>query len=397
MNWTTVADLRAQVQRLWDRGDLLRTLVSPGLEWPIRLALKCPTAADISDRFDSVREWVRSIAEVPHVRLEWREWGHRVQGTQRLPSAAWLDSVSDALVMLGKRRQADQYQQLWQHTGSIQPALLPWLIKRPLQTLELADRWDRLLAVVAWLQAHPRPGVYLRQVDVPGVDTKFIEANRGVLTEWLDLVLPAEAIDQTATSAAQFNRRYGFLDKPVRIRFRLLDPTLPQMPGCYGHIDVTLDAASFAQLALPVQMVFITENETNFLAFPPVEQAIVLFGAGYGWEALASATWLNHCRVYYWGDIDTHGFAILDQLRTHFPDVKSILMDKATLMVHEPHWSKEPNPLQHPLSRLTADESALYDELRSGALQSKLRLEQERVGFSWLQRALFDIQSLPGP
>ena len=27
---------------------------------------------------------------------------------------------------------------------------------------------ERLLAVVAWLQAHPRPGVYLRQVDAPG-------------------------------------------------------------------------------------------------------------------------------------------------------------------------------------------------------------------------------------
>lgn len=48
--------------------------------------------------------------------------------------------------------------------------LLTWMSRRPLQALELADRWERLLAVVAWLQANPRPGVYARQVDAPGVE-----------------------------------------------------------------------------------------------------------------------------------------------------------------------------------------------------------------------------------
>ena len=31
--------------------------------------------------------------------------------------------------------------------------------------------------------------MYLRQVDVPGVDTKFIERHKGVLTELLDVQL----------------------------------------------------------------------------------------------------------------------------------------------------------------------------------------------------------------
>lgn len=38
-------------------------------------------------------------------------------------------------------------------------------------------------------------------------------------------------------------------------------------------------------------------------------------GAGYGWQALAQAKWLNQCEIYYWGNLDTHGFAILDRLR----------------------------------------------------------------------------------
>ncbi|MEA3086393.1 MAG: hypothetical protein QOC89_4090, partial [Paraburkholderia sp.] len=43
--------------------------------------------------------------------------------------------------------------------------------------------------------------------------------------------------------------------------------------------DVTLDAASFARLDLNVSRIFITENEIDFLAFPPIGDSMVVFGA----------------------------------------------------------------------------------------------------------------------
>lgn len=384
MSWTTPADLRAQVQRLWDRGDLLRAAVTDAVSWPVRLSLKTPGASDLSDRFEAVRDWVRTIADTPQVRIDWREWNHRVQGTQHLPAAVWIDTPEDALAFIGKGRQARRFEAVWQQTAAAQSPLLAWLSRRPIQALDLADRWERLLAVVAWLQVHPRPAVYLRQVDVPGVDSKFIEAHRGVLAELLDLALPPQVIETHATGVAQFTRRFGFLDKPVRIRFRLLDPALPSLPGCEGLPDITLDAASFAALVLPVQRVFITENETNFLAFPPAADAVAVFGAGYGWEALARASWLHRCQLHYWGDIDTHGFAILDQLRGYFPGAASFLMDRETLLAHRLHWGEEPEPARHDLPRLTPEEAAVYDDLRFDRYQPRLRLEQERVGFGWL-------------
>ena len=388
MSWTTPAELRAQVQRLWDRGDLLRAAVTDAVSWPLRLSLKTPGASDLSDRFEAVRDWVRAVADTPQVRIEWREWNHRVQGTQQLPAAVLLDTLQDALAFIGKGRQAQRFEAVWQQTAAMQPPLLAWLARRPIQTLDLADRWERLLDVVAWLQAHPRPGVYLRQVDVPGVDSKFIEAHRGVLAELLDLALPPEVVETHATGVAQFTRRFGFLDKPVRIRFRLLDPALPSLPGCEGLPDITLDSASFAALVLPVQRVFISENETNFLAFPPAADAIAVFGAGYGWEALARASWLLRCQLHYWGDIDTHGFAILDQLRGYFPGAASFLMDRETLLAHRLHWGEEPDPARHDLSRLTTEEAAVYDDLRFDRHQPRLRLEQERVGFGRVKERL---------
>jgi hypothetical protein len=374
---------------MWDRGDLLRASVQPdALAWPLRLALKTPSPTDLAQRFEAVRDWVAALTATPRLTLEWRERAHRVQGRQRLPAAAFVASLDDALAWLGKERAVARFRALWRQVEQEQPALLAWLLRRPVPALELDARWPGLLAVVGWLQAHPRPSVYLRQVDAPGVDSKFIEANRGVLAELLELALPAQAIDATASGVAQFNRRHGFLDKPQRIRFRLLDPALPSLPGCTGLADITLDAASFARLSLPVARVFVTENETNFLAFPPVSGAIVVFGAGYGWEALAQAQWLQDRPMHYWGDLDTHGFAILDRLRGHFPQAASLLMDEPTLLAHRAHWGEEPEPFRQDLPRLTPAEAALFDALRCDRLGTRVRLEQERVGYGQLLAAL---------
>lgn len=387
MMWTTPKDLKAQLVRLWERGELLRDVVTGNVRFPLRLSLKTPGSADITDRFELVRSWAAELSATRHLRLEWQEVRHRVQGAQRLPASAWIESIEDALNWIGKCREREHFMTLVSATRQANPALLLWVEKRPLQALELADEWPRLLAVVEWLRKHPRPGIYLRQVDLPGVHTKFIESQRGVLTELLDLALPTEAIDATKTGVSQFASRYGFLDKPARIRFRVLDPEIQLISGL-DYPDIALDAASFSRLALSVRHVFITENETNFLAFPRVKDAIVIFGAGYGWDALGRSRWLNDCTMHYWGDIDTHGFGILDQLRGYFPHVKSFMMDRATLEAHASAWGVEDKPLLADLLRLTPDECALYDDLRDNCIRLGLRLEQEYVGYSWLNHRL---------
>lgn len=430
--WTGLDDLRQQVQKWWQKGELLASVVKLSSVpddadgFPRKLALKVPTASELGTRFDEVRNWIAALKSVPHCRLEWREFKHRQLGSNSMPEAVWIDTLDDACALIGMRRALAQFRALLESTRQQQPLLLPWLARRPLRALELAPDWPRLLAIVSWLQQHPRPAVYLRQVDVPGVHSKFIESQRAVLAELFELALPVEAIRQEAgLGVSQFAARYGFLDKPQLVRLRLLDPactaqqplqtagpTLPAdviapsqpcgegsaMPGStpgsinfsyppWGN-DITLAASDFARLNLPCRTVFITENEVNFLAFPPVAGAVVVFGAGYGFEALREAAWLQQRRVVYWGDIDTHGFAILDQLRASLPQVESMLMDHATLLAHQMLWGEEDSPLQRDLPRLTAAERALYDDLRDQRLGRNVRLEQERVGFAYVLQAL---------
>ena len=387
MTWTGPKELKAQLARLWERGELLRDAVTGNVRFPLRMSLKSPTSADITDRFNEVRDWAAELAATNSVRVEWQKLRHRVQGAQKLPAYVWVETLADALTWLGKRKDWERFSAQVSTTRQTRPVLLPWLERRPQQALDLFAEWPQLLAVVTWLVDHQRPGIYLRQVDLPGVHSKFIEAHRGVLAELLDLALPVDAVDSGKTGISQFSARYGFLEKPTRIRFRVLDPSIRVLPGLTSP-DVTLDAYSFSCLDLNVQRVFITENETNFLAFPPACNAIVIFGAGYGWDALSRSRWLNNCSIHYWGDIDTHGFGILDQLRGHFDHVVSFLMDKATLDEHASVWGSEDKPLRVDLHRLSPEESALYDALRDNRIRPGLRLEQEHIGFHWLSHRL---------
>lgn len=390
MAWTTPEEVRAQVRRLWDRGRILAARLDgePLFPWSIRLSR--PDARELSERFAEARDWIRSLEEGSKnatgagYEVVYEEINHRQLGANRVPQALVVPSEEDALALIGKQRQAALFGRLLQATRDAHPALVAWIARKPLELLEHADEWSELLALLSWFRAHPRPALYARQIDVSGVHTKFIEGRRKLLAELLDLVLPAEAVDQLSVGVSGFESRYGLRCKPALVRFRVLDRGL----HVGGLADIATPAEQFAALDLPVRRVFITENEINGLAFPDAPESIVIFGLGYGLDRLAGVPWLRDKVVHYWGDLDTHGFAILDKLRGVLPDARSFLMDRETLLGHRALWVQEPCRHDKPLGRLTADEAAVYEDLRLDRLGERVRLEQERIGYACVERAV---------
>ena len=387
MPWSTPTDIRSQVQRWWDRGEVLAELAGTESRFPRPLKLKAPTSRELLDRFDEARRWTAQLQQLDWLQLDWREFRHPVFGQNALPAAASIATRDEALRLIGKQREAHRFANLVEQTRTRCPALLDWLRKRPLVALEHADDWPTLLALVDWVAAHPRPMIPLRQLDLPGVHTKFVERHRKLLAELWDLAVPQALVDPAAGSGAGFARRYGFRDLPQRIRFRPLDRTLALFPGD-GLQDLKLDLESLAVLPLSPQRVLIVENEVTYLALPALPDTLAIFGAGYGLAVLAQLPWLHGCVIDYWGDLDTHGFVILDELRAVLPQTRSLLMDRATLLAHEPLWVREPSPSRRDLIHLTRDEAELYDDLRLDRLGSAVRLEQELVGFGWVLRRL---------
>lgn len=392
MTWTAPQDIKAQVWRRWERGELLAARVRGIALFPLRLRLTKPSPRELTERFDDVRQWVQALVEESREKrgygyaIEWREIHHRVHGHNRVPDAVLVPSEADALRFIGRVRDADRFDELFALTISRFPALREWLARKPFWMLEQAADWPRVLSVLDYFRSCPRPGLYLRQLEIPDVDTKFIETRKALLAELLDRVLPEGAIDAQVTGARNFERRYGLRTEAPLVRFRILNPSL----YVQGLSDLSVLPEQFASLRLPVEQVFITENKTNGLAFPDVPRGLVVFGLGYGLERLAEVEWLRETAVWYWGDIDTHGFRILDQLRARLPHVRSFLMDRETLMAHRVLWGREASNerFEGDIGRLTDDEQALFEDLKRNRLGDRVRLEQERIGYRWLYRAI---------
>ncbi len=387
MSWSTPAQLRAKLLKQWERGKFFGELVEGESSFPLRVSLKKPTSADLGNRFSEVRDWIASLTQ-PDYRVEMKTVNHRVIGSNEIPVAVWLDSLEQLAGFLRKTSELARFQRLLAFTQKECCQLVPWLGRRPSQALELEKQWPTLLRIVAWMKAHPRPGIYTRQLDLDGVHTKFIEHHRKVLQELFALALDGSSVDDQATD---FWERFGFLSRPPRLRLRFLDPAVnPLSP----YSDVTLRVDELPGLRPPVRQVFVVENEVTFLAFPKVAESVLFFGSGFAIELLAGLPWLRDVPIYYWGDIDTYGFAILDRLRAAHPQTVSFLMDRATLLEHRTRWVTEKSQALRELPHLTDDEQELYQDLLDQYPGSLVRLEQELIGFNWVVKALERLLSL---
>lgn len=373
---------------------------------PQSVPVRGPGAREVADRFGDVQDWVRRWeADTAGLRLEYVTVGGRLIGSNPIPCRAWVDDEARLWRLLGVEDDVAAFRQVVALTRDRYPELESWVRRHPRAALAEAGDWERLLDVVRWIVDRGGPDVYLRQIDVPGVDTKFVESRRAVLGELLEVLLPGERV-KLSVPRSRFAERYGLAVKPVYVRCRSLDERGLLLPGragsdgslppaCTGSAPVgtgpaelTLRARDAAEIALPGRRVVIVENEITYLSLPAIPDALAVFGGGYGISGLAGLTWLREREVHYWGDLDTHGFAILDQVRGFLPGVRSLLMDRSTLEEHRQHWGREPTPTNVRLERLTSAERALYTDLVEDRYAPDLRLEQERIRFGTVRTAI---------
>lgn len=272
MSWTSAEDIRKQIERRWKSGEILRALLHESSTFPMSLRLSVPSSREMAMDLARAQEWFDMLRSLASIRVEWREVRSHTLGQQQLPVSMWVDTAAQAINHLQVGPDVERFLQLHAETKDVLPELVPWVERNPLRTLSLEAVWKPLLQVAAWKKSYPSlEPMYVRQVDLPGIDTKFIERNAAVLSELFDVVAPR---NRGAGSTADFRTRHGFLREPVRIRFRVLDPLISfeNLPACP---DVELDEDSFAALRMPVRRVFATENKTNFLAFPDVKDSII--------------------------------------------------------------------------------------------------------------------------
>lgn len=399
--WSRPADVTGQLLKRWQRGELWAAVTADRPAVPQRVRIAGPGPREIAADFGRVQDWVRAWEAAPSgIRVEYGSVGGVVVGTNRVPVAAWIDREADLWRMLGVREEIESWRRIAASTDECLPRLSAWVRTHPREVTTAAAIWDRAVDVVRWIETHGAPTVHLRHIDVPGVDTKFLESNRRLLTALLDEVLPAERVNQ-ARPRTDLVGRYHLAAKPTLVRLRRLDggPLVPawSAPGAAAApSELALRTGDLAATDIPASTVLVVENETTYLALPALGDTIAIFGGGYAAARLGLIRWLAGRDVVYWGDLDTHGFAILDGLRGVLPHVRSVLMDRATLELHEAHWGTDGTPYSGSLDRLDAAERALFVDLVEGRYGERVRLEQERIRFGHVARTLSAACGVPG-
>ena len=324
-----------------------------------------------------MRAWVADLERAGRdgrrYRLEWSEIGGRHIGRNRIPSRALVSEYAQAWDLLGVRDAVQRFDAIVALCEGT-PAARGWVIANPHRALELDADWPALLAAFGWLREHRGSGRYLREISAPGVDTKFAEGHRSTLAALLGV----------SASAAGFLAELGLRGRPEFVRVRCDAEVSPAPP----LTELSAHADELARLPMRPTAALVVENEVSYLSVPVPAGGVVLWGKGFEVDRIGRLPWLQDVDVRYWGDLDTHGFAILDRLRVWMPEARSVLMDRDTLLAHRDRWVREDRPATSRLTHLTPDERALYDDLVTDRFDERVRLEQERIDWAWVEQHL---------
>jgi hypothetical protein len=375
--WSTPDDIAAKARRRWTDGSLLRALAESAAFPPIEVPLRGPTAAHIGDDLDAVRAWIDKLDAGrrgdTRYALEWASIGGRHFGRNRIPSRAVVSTFDQAWALLGVTDEVRRFDRVISASAGMEP-VHAWALAHPHRAVELADDWKPLLAAYSWLAEHRGSGHYLREISAPGVDTKFAERHRAVLAGMLGV----------SFSSSGFLAGLGLRAKPELVRLRAC-PTLG-LPKPLTEVAVRAD--ELAELDLSPKTALVLENEITYLSQEVPVGGVVIWGKGFEVDRVGRLPWLVETDVVYWGDLDTHGFAILDRLRAWLPQTRSVLMDRETLLAHRDRWVVEERPATSGLTRLGPGEADLYADLVSDRFGDRLRLEQECIDWAWARERL---------
>lgn len=263
--------------------------------WPVRVPLGSLKERDVLESMDVVAKWVREWDEVQAalpsgITLDWetRQWARL--GEQRIPARLVIDSPGALAEWVN---QGPQWRQAC-HRRDMLFRRFAKLRSSPVCRRHLAvfvdwvdEDVERLQTLLAWFEANPSSGLYLRQLPVPSIDTKWIEPRKAVVRDFL---LAAKGLLVTAASQ-DFHEVCG-LSKPAgKLRLRVLCPKL--RASLAGLCDIEAPVEEVARMNLPVRSIIIVENLETGLALPDFEGAVAFMRLGHAVSELARIPWLG--------------------------------------------------------------------------------------------------------
>ena len=335
----------------------------------------------------SLSEFEREIQQIHSHSKEKKGFGYSLDfkkvktkylGVQDLPILIYFDNEKDFLKFLGKENEVNSFKSNVEIILREFPELKNWIIKNPKKVIDHANTWLNILQVCQYFKQNPKPNFYIRELPVK-VHTKFVERNKSIIRELLDVLIPEHVKSEEKEFENRFNLKYA----EPQIRFKVLDITISDR-FFSGIDDIAIPVSQFEKLDLPIYKVLVVENKTTLyttLTLPKMNDTIAIFGSGFSVFNLKNVRWFDNLKLLYWGDIDVQGFEILSQFRIYFPQTKSVLMDKQAFDKFFENDNGTPTNISKKL-KLTDEEQELYEILKT----NNWRLEQEKIPLEYVNK-----------
>ena len=320
-------------------------------------------------------------------RIEYTEINSKKFGNQLFPQKIVFDSIDDFMFFCSSESEWNQILEISKNLISKFPEASSWVEKNNSfkKILENKKIWDNLIDVCLYFKSRS-PGEWIFAREIPlKISSKFIEDNKSILRELLDIILTPHHINSTASD---FYKRYYLIQDHSRIRVRTLDKEVSiALFGTELITDFELIISELDNLLKlkgeRIKKVFVVENLTTFLSFPMLQDSLVIFGCGRFATSIQIKS-LSRVALYYWGDLDVQGLEIMAAFRKNHPNTIALLMDNKTYKAHsELIIQGEPTQLLEAPQELSSDERVLYTALKT----SNNRLEQEKISRIFLENA----------
>src|SRR4051812_38031853 len=197
-------------------------------QWPLVVSLGSPTEEDVTENPTDIRAWISAWNNwkgIGEVRWQDRQWPRL--GAQRIPLRFSLTSPQQVAAAIGE-------QERWAIAiGRYHRLTHQWPVFKDSPVLSrhfdvLADYddtdFERLYSLLVWLDHNPQSNLYIRQLPVEGLDTKWVEQHKNLVCDLVQVVRGLALESDLFVLCGLRHPKY-------RIRVRFLCPHLRKAVG----------------------------------------------------------------------------------------------------------------------------------------------------------------------
>ncbi len=243
---------------------------------------------------------------------------------------------------------------------------------------------DNFIEVSKFLIENPSSNKYPRELELKA-DTKFLSNNIQRITTFI------RYFRELDDSCGKY-KKLGLINPFSTLSIRLGSNFNVKANGNSFEPNLsTIELEAFSSFDNTYDKIFVIENRTSFLKFPLEENELAIYMGGFAINILKDIPFLLKANLFYFGDLDEHGFEILSLFREMYPNTKSFCMDIETIKKYRDFliMGKEYTGI---IKNLDSNETLALDYLISHKINGySSRIEQEKISLDFINYKLKEI------